>query len=82
VQEHLVVRLPQRLHSGRERGVELVPELGGRRTFVAVGEIVVEQVTRTKARVGQKLRLAVDRARLYVSSPAPGESLLREAWSG
>jgi multiple sugar transport system ATP-binding protein len=44
--------------------------------------LVARVDARTKARVGDRLRLAVDPARLYFFSREPGESLLRETWAG
>lgn len=44
--------------------------------------LVARVDARTKARVGDRLRLAVDPARLYFFSPEEGESLLAEAWAG
>jgi multiple sugar transport system ATP-binding protein len=44
--------------------------------------LVARVDARTKAQVGDRLRLAVDPARLYFFSPETGESLLRETWAG
>jgi multiple sugar transport system ATP-binding protein len=44
--------------------------------------LVARVDARTKARVGDRVRLAVDPARLYFFSPEEGESLLAEAWAG
>jgi multiple sugar transport system ATP-binding protein len=44
--------------------------------------LVARVDARTKARVGDRLRLAVDPARLYFFSRETGESLLRETWAG
>jgi multiple sugar transport system ATP-binding protein len=58
----------------------------GERTILAAERdrtlLVARVDARSKAKVGDRLRLAVDPARLYFFSPETGESLLREAWAG